>query len=263
MGSGKRPETLNKFLAYALGRRPDEFGLFPDEDGWVKVKDLVRALSEEDGWKHVNKAHIKEVAYTLEDPAIEYEHEEGIVRAVEWDPSLYYTGVPEDLPKLLYVGARNKTYPEIDKKGIFPVGAPFVILCRDEDMAFRIGKRRDGNPIVLTVNTAMAQELGVVFEQAGEVLLTAEFIPKGCFTGPPLPKVEEMLAAKKPAKPKPAEDPALSMGAFAMDLDDGYGKGYGKGKGGDKGFKKKGGRKKRSWKEDARRQRRQGRDDEE
>ena len=257
MGSGRRPETLNKFLAYVLERRPDEFGLFPNEEGWVKIKDLVRALSEEDGWKHVNKAHIKEVAYTLDAPAIEYDQEEGIVRAVDWDPSSYYAGIPDDLPKLLYVGARNKTYLEIDKKGIFPVGAPFVILCRDEDMAYRIGKRRDSSPIILTVNTAMAQDLGVVFQEAGELLLTADFIPKGCFTGPPLPKVEEMMAARKAAKPKPkpAEDPALSMGAFAMDLGDDFGKGYGKGKG-DKGFKKKGGRKKRSWKEDARRQRR-------
>ena len=258
MGSGKRPETLNKFLAYVLGRRPDELGLFPDQEGWVKVKDLVRALSEEDGWKHVNKAHLKEVAFTLDTPSIELDQEMVIIRAVEWDPA-YYRGEARDLPKLLYVGVRTKTYSEIDKKGIFPVGAPFVILCREEEMAYRIGKRRDGNPITLTVNTAMAQELGVVFYEAGELLLTADFIPKGCFTGPPLPKVEEM-AAKKPAKPKPATDPALSMGTFALDLEGEFGKGYGKGK--ENAFKKKGGRQKRSWKEDARRQRRRDSEDE-
>ncbi|MBI9075805.1 MAG: RNA 2'-phosphotransferase [Desulfatibacillum sp.] len=255
MGTGKRPETLNKFLAYVLGRRPDEFGLIPDPDGWVRIKDLVRALSEEPGWKHVNKAHLKEVAFTLDEASIELEEEK--IRAWEWDPA-FFKGEAKDLPKLLYVGTRTKAYTEIDKKGLFPIGAPFVILCRDEEMAHRIGKRRDGSPILLTVNTAQAREMGVTFYEAGELLFTAEFIPKGCFSGPPVLKAEES-ASKKSSKPKPAEDPALSMGTFALNLEGVYGKETGKIQ--DKAFRKKGGQQKRTWKEDVRSQRRHGKDE--
>ena len=34
-------------MAYVLGQRPDEFGLVPDEKGFVRVKDFVKAISEE------------------------------------------------------------------------------------------------------------------------------------------------------------------------------------------------------------------------
>ena len=30
-----------KFLAYILGVHPDEFGLVPDKEGFVKIKDLT------------------------------------------------------------------------------------------------------------------------------------------------------------------------------------------------------------------------------
>jgi putative RNA 2'-phosphotransferase len=33
-------------LSYVLGRRPDEFGLVPDADGFVRLKDLLKALHE-------------------------------------------------------------------------------------------------------------------------------------------------------------------------------------------------------------------------
>ncbi|MCK7505928.1 MAG: hypothetical protein MZV70_18885 [Desulfobacterales bacterium] len=52
-------EPLAKMLAYVLGRRPDEFGLIPDAEGFVKIKDLLKALHEEDGWGYVNQSHLQ------------------------------------------------------------------------------------------------------------------------------------------------------------------------------------------------------------
>ena len=37
-------KPLAKFLAYILGNRPDEFGLVPDPDGYVKIKALLKVL---------------------------------------------------------------------------------------------------------------------------------------------------------------------------------------------------------------------------
>ena len=42
------PKQLAKFLNYVLGRRPDEFGLVTDKEGFVKIKDLIKATSEEE-----------------------------------------------------------------------------------------------------------------------------------------------------------------------------------------------------------------------
>ena len=40
--------SLSRMLAYVLGHRPDEFGLLPDESGYVRLKDLLTALKEEE-----------------------------------------------------------------------------------------------------------------------------------------------------------------------------------------------------------------------
>ena len=38
-----------KFLTYILGIRPDEFGLVPDKEGYVKIKDLSRPYTKKTG----------------------------------------------------------------------------------------------------------------------------------------------------------------------------------------------------------------------
>jgi hypothetical protein len=40
-------DKLAKMLFYMLGRHPEEFCLLPDENGYVKIKDLMKALGEE------------------------------------------------------------------------------------------------------------------------------------------------------------------------------------------------------------------------
>lgn len=245
MGAVRKAESLNKFLAYVLGRRPDEFGLIPDALGWVKIRDLLRAMAEEEGWKHVRKGHLNEVTLSVGSPSIIIEDDK--IRAVELDPA-FDAGYAEDPPKLLYVGIRQRTYPVMHDRGIFPVGFKDVILCRDREMAVRIGKRLDPSPVVLTVNTAMASDKGVVFFQKGELLYVSDEIPPGCFTGPPLPPPKP----EAPKKPKPEKDPAESMGTFALDL--GHEPSMPP-----KGGKPGKGKQKRSWKEDARRARRKGR----
>jgi RNA:NAD 2'-phosphotransferase (TPT1/KptA family) len=71
MALGNYAKKLAKLLDYALGRNPDEFGLVPDGDGFVKLKELLKALHEEDGWKAVRKAGIDEVMYSIADPPVE------------------------------------------------------------------------------------------------------------------------------------------------------------------------------------------------
>ena len=40
-------DKLSKLLVYILGRHPDEFGLLPGENGYVKIKELMKSLGEE------------------------------------------------------------------------------------------------------------------------------------------------------------------------------------------------------------------------
>ena len=63
MKHSRQVDKLEKLLTYILGRRPDEFGLVPGPDGYVKIKDLLKALSEEPGWRHVRRSHLREVTF--------------------------------------------------------------------------------------------------------------------------------------------------------------------------------------------------------
>ena len=71
MSKQRSPKQLAKFIDYVLSRRPDEFGLVMDEDGYVKLKDLLKAVNEEEGYRYVRQAHLKEIMLTLPDHSLE------------------------------------------------------------------------------------------------------------------------------------------------------------------------------------------------
>jgi hypothetical protein len=58
MGKAKSPQSLAKLITYILGRRPDEFGLVTDTEGFVKIKELLKAITEEAGWKYVRRSDL-------------------------------------------------------------------------------------------------------------------------------------------------------------------------------------------------------------
>ncbi len=44
-------EQLAKFISYILGRNPAEFGLVPDPEGFVKIKEFLKAARRRRGLK--------------------------------------------------------------------------------------------------------------------------------------------------------------------------------------------------------------------
>jgi len=202
MRKGRSPKKLAKFLAYVLGRRPDEFGLVPDDSGFVKIKDLLKAIHEEDGWKFVRKSHINEILLILPAPPIAVA--DLFIRAVDRrhlplsKPSL-------NTPKLLYTCVRKRAYPHLLERGVFPPDSGRVILATTTEMALRIGRRSDIEPVLLTVQTQIAMEGGVLFHTAGDTLFFIGFLPVGCFSGPPLPK-EAPAPRKQPARKSEKEE---------------------------------------------------------
>lgn len=211
MKTPQKVARLAKFLCYVLGRRPDEFGLLPDADGYVKIKELLKALTEEPGWGYLRRAHLQEVLLTCSPPDIEIDDQR--IRALARD-QLPAAAPALDPPKFLYTCIRRKAYSRVHAKGIQPAGGSRVVLSSQPELALRMGRRKDPEPVMLTVNTAQGQETGVVYRQFGDRLYTADFVAAGTFTGPPLPK-EPPAAARAPVKEPPR--PAVEPGSFRMD----------------------------------------------
>ena len=214
MGQRKSPKQLAKYITYIMGRKPDEFGLVPDMDGFVKMKELIKAICEEEGLRYVRSSHIDEILITLSNPPIEIL--DNLVRAKSRD-HLPRRMPASNLPKLLYTCIRRKAYPSVMDKGIFPIGRGHVILSPEKKLAEKIGKRIDQTPVLLTVQTQKVVKIGVILIQAGDLIFMAKTIPVGCFTGPPPPK-EKPEPKKEVALKK--EKPKSLPGTFLMDLSD-------------------------------------------
>lgn len=206
-------DKLVKLLVYMLGRQPDEFGLLADENGYVKIKDLMKALGEEPGWRHVRLNQIREALYTTRSPAVEMEN--NLIRAVD-RARLFLPEIPATFPKLLYYPVRQRAYPVVLEKGLPSAASGNRIILADEIvMAQRLGRRIDPSPVILTVNTDSARKNGASVWRFGKQLFLLDCLPLGSFSGPPLPK--NRPAPKKTDIPKPQDAPK-TPGSFLLDF---------------------------------------------
>jgi putative RNA 2'-phosphotransferase len=215
MDKTRSPRNLAKMLAYVLGRRPDEFGLIPDADGFVKIKDLLKALHEEAGWGYVNESHLRQMLITIPEPAFEIDAHRIRARLREDLPPDPEATRP---PKLLYTSIRRRAYPSVHANGIHPSSHPRVVLSVQREWAERLGRRIDPQPVILTVNVRTAEERGVALTRFGTGLFLAEHIPAGCFSGPALP-AESPEKTRKPARADRLADRPATPGSFALDVD--------------------------------------------
>ena len=246
MGRKKDPKQLGKLMVYVLGHRPDEFGLVPKEDGFVRLKDLLKAITEEPGWGYVRKSHLHEVLITCPDDAFVVEDDR--IKAAR--PHASVSPVPDVLPpKLLYHCVRRKAYPVVCRKGLTPMGQHHVFLATSKELALRMGRRRDSSPVLLTVQAQRASETGVAFSMQGELIYVVDDVPVGYFSGPPLPK--EKKETTKPKK-ETVLTPQILPGTFTLDMERSHDLQQQK-------LKRKRVRKEIAWKKDARKLRRKHR----
>ncbi len=230
-------------LTYILAYRPDEFGLVPDEEGFVRYKDLLKALHEESEWRHVRISHINEMLMG-EDRAL-FESESDRIRSQERHWVLNSHGnVP--LPGLLYTPVRKKAHRVAMDRGLKAKDGSYVALSTDRKMALRMGYRRDQHPVLLEVPAVAAERKRVVIFPFGDLFLAPE-IPAECISGPlpskDLLEKEEKKVGKK-QKPRP-EIKTATPGSFILDPQ----------RDPDPSRKSKG-KKRKGWKEEARKMRR-------
>jgi putative RNA 2'-phosphotransferase len=186
--------ALGKLMTYILQHRPDEFGLVLDKGRFVSLKELRQAIAEEAGWSYVRLSHITEAAYISGRERFEIEGER--IRAVYGHSLLYEMRYePASPPRTLYHGTRRRAYSHILQKGLDPMGRKYVHLTTSPELAMRIGRRHDPQPLLLEIQAQRASENKVVFYQANPLIYLTNHIPPEYLTGPPISKV---LLEKKP-----------------------------------------------------------------
>ena len=185
---------LVRMLAYALGVAPEEFGLLPDEDGWVPVKELIKALHDEEGWRGVREGMINDAANRIAPDELDLD--EGRIRSrTRTPPRPHYGAEP---PPHLFIALRPRAWPQLKTRGLAANPAGPVVLCADEDFAHRLGKRRAPDPVMVTVQAHRASDAGVIFSRLGENLYLCDWIPADCLMGPPVDETQKPPPKKKP-----------------------------------------------------------------
>ena len=202
-------------MVYILGHNPDEFGLVPDAEGFVAFKELLWAVHEEPGWGYVRQAGLNEVLLG-KDRAL-FEVVRNRIRTLERRWELDIEAPAEGLPKLLFIAVRQRAHARALEKGLQSGQGTHLVLSPNEDMALRIGKRKDRNPVLLEIRAEQARMEGTLFHTFGRLYL-AEEIPQRLLKGPPLPK-EALKAPVKEKDRKTDEMPDFQPGTFVLQAD--------------------------------------------
>jgi len=182
---------MEKILFAMLGRQPDAFGIVLDEDGWVSIKELHRAVMKETGFPHITLRGLTQFFSLYRPEKFEWQENHIRVRLELQSPDLtiYKKAIP---PELLYVSIRPKAHAHVIARGLQSNNnKKWVVLSTEKELALKIGMRRDRNPIIAEVMALKSNKAGIVYRRAGKLLYLVEGLDPQWINIPPLPPVRE------------------------------------------------------------------------
>lgn len=211
----QKQDSLEKLLKYILGNRPDEFGLYPNADGFVAMKALLGALHDEEGCRGVREGQIMGYVNQPGGQSM-FEVADGLIRL---KPEL--AALPpeapaaHEIPKLLYFTIKPNAWPVISERGLHPkTGESVVTLWVDKERALKIGRRSSPTPVLVSIQSGPARRGGTEFEPYSELLWLTKFVDAKFLSGPPVPPREEGAPSSKAREEKRAELPgSFPLGA--------------------------------------------------
>ncbi|MCU0572364.1 MAG: hypothetical protein MUC41_05150 [Syntrophobacteraceae bacterium] len=176
MAAMNHPKTLAKTLAYLLLHAPGEYGLFWDEDGSMPWKELYWAMQEDPSLRFVRESHLREIAYLgIDFPARLDGH---VLRLKSGVPAPDHP-VVHDPPPRLFHGCRRRSLAAAREHGLRATGRRFLAVSADQDLALRMARRRETEPILIEILAGLAARDGIVFRAAGASLYLVENVPAG------------------------------------------------------------------------------------
>lgn len=173
----KKLVVLSKHISYALRHEPWVFELELDEQGWVRVEDLIDALKRHDtSFDGIGKHHIQTIID--ESTKKRFEMTDGSIRAI------YGHSLPGKLlkkpakpPQTLYHGTTKDIAELIKNDAIRPMDRQYVHLSVDVDTAKEVAKRKGKEITILVIHAQKAHQDGVPFYTGNEHVWLSDAIP--------------------------------------------------------------------------------------
>jgi putative RNA 2'-phosphotransferase len=177
-----RVVRTSKFLSLVLRHRPEKIGISLDDEGWVSVAELLRALAAH-GFP-LTAAELEEVVRTNDKQRFSFSPDGLLIRASQGHSVRVELGYePAPPPAVLYHGTASRFLPSIRREGLIKGRRHHVHLSDNRETAHAVG-RRYGVPAVLTVASGLMHTEGhPFFRSANGVWLTAH-VPARYLTFP-------------------------------------------------------------------------------
>lgn len=165
---------LSKTISYALRHDPESFGLSLEDDGSVKLEDLIKVISENKK-KEITKDDILS--------AISLPGKKRFVIENERIRAYYGHSIKKEIvkpliepPEILYHATSHKALPIIMKDGLKPMGRQHVHLSSEKETALEAGRRKDNNPPLLVIRAKDVYKDGIKFYKGNEDIFLSDSI---------------------------------------------------------------------------------------
>jgi putative RNA 2'-phosphotransferase len=186
-------DRIGRTMAGALRHFPENFGLEMDEQGFVNIKDFIRALQDRQRRFHwVRPHHIVAVIET--DPKGRYQISNDMIRATYGHTIDLDLGLPTDnIPPNLYYPTTPEEAEIILETGLKPSDRNMVHLSKTYGDAMSAGRVRTEEPVILAIDTETAIEDGHVIQRAGKTVYLTESVPPEYLARAEIPEEEEII----------------------------------------------------------------------
>ncbi|MCQ1957538.1 RNA 2'-phosphotransferase [Arthrobacter sp. zg-Y826] len=168
---------ISRVLSHALRHAPAQYGLSLDAEGWAPVGEVLGALHRMGPeWESVDEATLHEVL----DAATKKRHQirGGRIRAVHGHSiPVQQAADPVQPPDLLFHGTARSAADAIRESGLLPMSRQYVHLADTVEQAREVGRRKDADPVILTIDTGIAAAEGISFYRSDSGVWLADEIP--------------------------------------------------------------------------------------
>jgi len=170
---------VSKLMAYILRHSPEEFGLKPDVEGFVPVKELVKALRTV--YPDVTEEFVREIV--AQDAKGRYEIRGNKIRARyghSFPVSLNHEEDKES--RVLYHGTPRKNLKSIMREGLKPMKRQFVHLSTSRSEAIETGRRHGRDVVLLIIDADCLRKKELKIYKAGKNVRIVKRVPPECIT---------------------------------------------------------------------------------
>ncbi len=166
---------LSKEISYVLRHGADDYGLSMDEEGWIKVSDLLSVLRRKQQWENIELADLKIMIDKSKKKRHEIHNEK--IRAYYGHSTKRKIKKNEiKPPNILYHGTTTKVLDKIFRDGIISNQRQYVHLSNDIETAKEVAKRHSNDYVVLKINANQAYLDGVKFYHGNEQTWLSDYI---------------------------------------------------------------------------------------